>query len=335
MKVVVIGGGSTYTPELVNGFLERSDTFPLTELCLMDNNTQRLEIVGSFAQRMVAINKHPFQITLTDDQCQALNSADYVITQLRVGLMDARREDEYLAKRHALIGQETTGVGGMGKALRTIPVILQIADNIRELAPDALLVNFTNPAGLITEALSRYASDIQAVGVCNVPITAKMAMLEVIEKKMQANISPNNAQLNTLGLNHLSWHRGFYVDGEDVWNQIMDDFLTELKSADDPEWEVNTIEALQMIPNYYLQYFYYTQQKLESQNSWPPSRAEEVIEIEKGLLEQYSDQTRSTPPEELMERGGAYYSTLATQLLEAHYKDLGETHIVLDFARLG
>jgi 6-phospho-beta-glucosidase len=164
LKVAVIGGGSTYTPELVNGFLARLKKFPLHELWLMDIDQERLNIVGGFAQRMVASKGSPFKVILSTNQKESIRDADYVTTQLRVGHMEARRRDEYLGLRHGLIGQETTGVGGMGKALRTIPVILKIAQDIREVAkPGALLVNFTNPAGLVTQALSKYASDIPAV----------------------------------------------------------------------------------------------------------------------------------------------------------------------------
>jgi 6-phospho-beta-glucosidase len=328
MKVTVIGGGSTYTPELVNGFLARVNTFPLRELCLMDIQKTRLDIVAGFAQRMVSAQGSPFEVTLTTDQREAIRGASYVITQLRVGLMEARRADEYLGQRHGLVGQETTGIGGMAKALRTIPVMMSIADDIRSVAPGALLANFTNPAGLITEALARYAPDIQAVGVCNVPITAKMMMLERLETLWGTRINPERARLDTLGLNHLTWHRGFTIDGENVWDQVLEGFLDELRACEQPEWDIKTIESLQMIPNYYLQYYYYTDHKLAQQSNWPPSRADEVIEIEKDLLLEYGDPGRSTLPDDLMQRGGAYYSTLATQLINAHFNDLGETHIL-------
>ena len=329
MKVTVIGGGSTYTPELVNGFLARTDRFPLDELWLMDTDAQRLEVVGGFAQRMVAAKGGPFRVVLAMDQKTAVANATYVITQLRVGQMEARREDEYLGRRHGLIGQETTGVGGMAKALRTIPVILSIARDMQEGAqPGAMLVNFTNPAGLVTQALSKYAPQTPSVGVCNVPITAKMMILDHLEKATGEPIAPERAELNTLGLNHLSWHRGFTIDGEDVWPQVIQQFLAALRAAPEPEWNPRLIEVLQMIPNYYLQYFYYTQKKLKSQDYWPPSRAEEVIRIEKDLLAQYANPQLSEPPDDLMKRGGAWYSTVATQLLNAHYNDLSETHVV-------
>ena len=328
MKVAVIGGGSTYTPELVNGFLARMDQFPLKELWLMDIDTTRLEIVGGFARRMVEARGSPFKIVLTSNQREAIKSVSYVITQLRVGQMEARRKDEYLGKRHGLIGQETTGVGGMAKALRTIPVILKIARDMRALAPGAMLVNFTNPSGLVTQALSKYAPDVTAVGVCNVAITTKMTIIDELERATGKQIDPARTELRTLGLNHLSWHRGFSVDGEDVWPQVIEGFIAALKAEEDPEWDPRTIEALRMIPNYYLQYYYHTDKKLASQEEWPPSRAEEVIEIEKDLLSKYADTNLKEPPADLMKRGGAYYSTVATQLLNAHYNDLGETHIV-------
>ena len=328
MKIAVIGGGSTYTPELVNGFLERTTTLPVTELWLMDIDLQRLGIVGGFAQRMVQAKGEPFKVVLTDDQQAAIQDASYVITQLRVGQMPARVADEYLGLRHGLIGQETTGVGGMAKALRTIPVIMKIADDIRKFAPGALLANFTNPAGLVTQALQKYAPDIPSVGVCNVAIGTKMRIIEGLEKLTGTTISIDRTELNTLGLNHLSWHRGFKVDGVEMWPQVIEGTLEELRSDPEAEWDLRTIEVLGLMPNYYLQYFYHTDRKLKEQQKWPPSRGEEVMDIEKGLLEQYADPALVEPPADLMLRGGAYYSTVATQLLNAHYNDLGETHIV-------
>lgn len=328
MKVAVIGGGSSYTPELINGFLERLESFPMSELWLMDISQERLDIVGKFAQRMVQAAGSPFEVHLTRNQREAITGASYVSTQLRVGGMAARREDEYLGQRHGIIGQETTGVGGMAKALRTIPVILSIAKDIQEVAPGAMLVNFTNPAGLVTEALSRYAPNILSVGVCNVPITASMHMIESLQTEGEP-ITLERTRLKTLGLNHLTWHRGFTIGGEDVWSQIMQQTLDHLRSAGDKaEWDVATIESLQAIPNYYLQYFYYTDKKLAQQAQWPPSRAEQVMAIEDDLLRQYAEPERSQPPADLMKRGGAYYSTVATQLLNAHYNDLNEVHVV-------
>jgi 6-phospho-beta-glucosidase len=329
MKVAVIGGGSTYTPELVSGFIERVETFPLDELSLMDIDRERLEIVGGFARRMVTENDDPFKISLCLDQREALSGADYVITQLRVGQMPARRNDEYLGQRHGLVGQETTGVGGMAKALRTIPVVLDIAREMSEVSsPDAWLVNFTNPSGLVTQALSKYAPKIKSVGVCNVAINTKLTLLEAYRVVSGKDAALENVVLNTLGLNHLSWHRGLVVNGVDVWRDVMQGMLDALKNEEKPEWDIATLDALGMIPNYYLRYYYYTDQILAEQSHWPPSRADEVMEIEKDLLKEYGNPALIVPPENLMLRGGAYYSTVATQLLNAIHNDLGEVHVV-------
>lgn len=328
MKIAVIGGGSTYTPELVNGFLARADGLGLRELWLMDIDPARLAVVGGFAQRMAAAAGAPFRVVLTDDRRAAIAGAAYVVTQLRVGMMPARRGDEYLGQRHGLIGQETTGVGGMAKALRTIPVLLDIAADMRATAPGALLANFTNPAGLVTEALSRYAPDVPAVGVCNVGITTQMRLLDEVERLTGRRVEPERTRLNTLGLNHLTWHRGFTVDGEELWPSIMAAAVERAQTEPQPEWDAATLESLGMLPNYYLQYFYYTDHKLAEQAQWPPSRAEQVMAIEEGLLRQYADPALTAPPAELMQRGGAYYSTLATQLIDSHANDRGEVHVV-------
>jgi 6-phospho-beta-glucosidase len=216
----------------------------------------------------------------------------------------------------------------MAKALRTIPVILEIANTMQELAPGALLANFTNPAGLVTEALTRYASDILSVGVCNAGITMKMNILETLEKKLGRKISSEKAILNTLGLNHLSWHRGFTVDGEELWQVVFEEYLAMLHEDAEPDWNYDMVKTLGMIPNYYLHYFYETHKVIAEQTRWPPSRAEQVMEIEKRLLEQYADPSLEKLPEDLMKRGGAYYSTLATELIQAHYNNLSQVHVV-------
>ncbi|GAP05764.1 MAG TPA: 6-phospho-beta-glucosidase [Anaerolinea thermolimosa] len=328
MKIAVIGGGSTYTPELVKGFLELQGQLPLSELALMDIQPQRLEIVGDFCERIVEHAGAPFRITLTDNRREAIRGASYVITQLRVGFIPARREDEYLGKRHGLIGQETTGIGGMAKALRTIPVLLEITADMQALAPGAMLVNFTNPSGLVTEALTRYAPGVPAVGLCNSPITTKMGILAELEKAIGQSIDPARAELDSLGLNHLTWYRGFRVDGEDYWPQILSAYLQSLRSDPHPEWPPELIETLGMLPNSYLQYYYKTSEKLRAQENWPPSRAEQVLAIEAELLRQYADPALVSVPPDIMKRGGAWYSTLATRVINAHYNDLGQVEIV-------
>jgi len=195
MKLTVIGGGSTYTPELVGGLLARPETLPITELALMDVDEERLEVVGGFAGRMAQAAGGPFLVTLHTDRLVALEGAAFVITQFRVGQMAARREDEHLGMRHGLVGQETTGVGGFAKALRTIPVMLDAAREMGEVAPDATLVNFTNPSGLVTESLSRYAPGLRAIGLCNAPIGNVMHVAKF------AGVDPADVQIDMLGLN--------------------------------------------------------------------------------------------------------------------------------------
>jgi len=332
MKISVIGAGSTYTPELVAGFLDRHKSIGVGEICLMDIDPQRLEIVGGFAQRILQAEDSPFLLELTTDVEQAISGASYVITQLRVGMNAARREDEYLGRKHGLVGQETTGVGGMAKALRTLPVIVEIARKMSQLAPDALLANFTNPAGLVTEALVRYAPEVNSVGVCNVGITTRMDMVKELEKILGHPVSSKNVMLDTLGLNHLTWHRGLTIDGENMWPVIFENYLESLLAEEQlsgkPEWDPILIKTLGMIPNYYLHYYYETGRVLVEQQHWPPSRAEKVMKIEKDLLELYADPALNTVPEELMRRGGAYYSTLAAELVDSHHNDLGNVHVV-------
>jgi 6-phospho-beta-glucosidase len=334
MKITVIGGGSTYTPELIKGLLERSADLHLSELWLEDISSHRLEVVGGFARRMVEAHGAPFKVVLSQDQRQSIQGASYVITQFRVGMMPARIGDEYLGKRHGLIGQETTGVGGMAKALRTIPVLLKIASDMQELAPGALLVNFSNPSGLNTEALQRYAPQVPVVGVCNAALSTKMAILTHLASADPASnrpgelVAPENAFLDTLGLNHLTWYRGLKINGKQIWNQVLQAYLGLLRSTPSSEWDVQTIETLGMIPNSYLQYYYYTPHKLADQMKWPPSRGEQVMAIEMDLLREYADPQLVELPDSLMLRGGAYYSTVATRLINAHANNMAEVHIV-------
>jgi len=328
VKVAVIGGGSTYTPELIDGFLRRQAEFPLDELWLMDVDEARLHIVGNFVQRIASTRQARFKIILSTDQRAAISGADYVITQIRVGKMKARQHDEYLGKRYGLIGQETTGVGGMANALRTIPVILNVARDMISVAPEALLVNFSNPAGLVTEAIFRHAPAIQSVGVCNVAINVKMEIIEYLNKHIGSSFQPDQVQIRSLGLNHLSWFYGLEIDGKDYWPQVMHALIHEMESQVDPLFDVQTLLHLNMLPNYYLRNYYYTEKMLSSQNRWPPSRAEEVMQIESDLLKQFQEVDRNELPEEMMERGGAYYSTVATQLLNAHYNNLHQTQVL-------
>ena len=325
MKITVIGGGSTYTPELVSGLLGRAGTLPVSELCLMDISPARLEVVGGFARRMAQARGEPFRVSLSQRLDEAVQGADYVITQLRVGGLQARREDEYLGRRHGLVGQETTGVGGMAKALRTIPVVLQVAAAIRRYAPGGVLLNFTNPSGLVTEAVTRAYPDLPAVGVCNGPFSLKMEVLHFLQARGRFDGDFDAPQADILGLNHLSWCRGLTLGERDLWSEFLELYLGQADAA--LEWDRRLLETTRMVPSGYLAYFYDTAHKVAGQEQWPPSRAEAVMQIEAELLRQYAEPERSELPPGLMQRGGAYYSTVAAQIIQSHWNDLGETHI--------
>ncbi|HEX9369932.1 MAG TPA: 6-phospho-beta-glucosidase [Roseiflexaceae bacterium] len=322
MKIVVIGGGSTYTPELIDGFIARSAALPIREIWLVDPNEQRLSVVGAFAQRMVAYAGAPFDVKLTGDRRRALDGADFVITQLRVGGQAARHGDELLGRRHQLVGQETTGVGGFAKALRTVPIVLDIARDMRELAPGATLVNFTNPAGIVTEALVRHGG-VPVVGLCNNAINAQRGIAGMF------HVAPEQVQIEQVGLNHLNWIRRISIGGDDATEAVLKEYIEHLRHDEDPiHFPPFLIAALQAIPSSYLEYFYLESQVVDRQNSGVPTRAEVVMDVERRLMERYADTHLCEKPPELMERGGAYYSTAAAALIESLWSDDGAVHVI-------
>lgn len=323
MKVAVIGAGSTYTPELIQGFLAHRDSFPVDELALMDIDDRRLGIVGGFSERLLAAAGHPVRVTKTLDRQEAIRGANFVITQIRVGGQKARHEDTLLALRYRTIGQETTGVAGFAKAMRTIPAILDIARDMEELAPEAWLINFTNPSGLITEAVTRH-STVRVIGLCNGPygtINAIAASLGVPREKVWVDY---------VGLNHLSWIRRVMVDGRDVTARVVKEIANRYKAANVPEAEFSSdfVEALGMIPSSYLRYYYLRDEMVPTLAAQPKTRAQVVMEVEEKLLELYQDPSRTAVPEELSKRGGAYYSTVAVALMDAIINDRRDIHIV-------
>ena len=321
MKVAVIGGGSTYTPELVNGFIAGARELDLQEVWLMDIDLARLDIVGGYAWRMVEAAGKPFELHLTTVRDDALRDAAFVETQIRVGGMRARLRDEELGARWGLVGQETTGVGGMAKALRTVPVILSVAQDMLALCPGAWLINFANPSGLVTEAIQRYAPDVRSIGLCNGPIGIQMRLAQ------SRGVSPYEVLLDYLGLNHLSWVRGAYLHGQDVWPEFFEEYLARLERSEDatlPPWLAHALGAM---PSSYLRYYYRTAAVVEAQETRQP-RAARVMEIEQQLLARYADPDLTSLPPELMERGGAYYSTAAVNLMLALQRKRSEVHIV-------
>jgi 6-phospho-beta-glucosidase len=322
MKIVVIGGGSTYTPELIDGFIARAGVLPVREIWLVDPNEERLKVVGAFAQRMAAFANAPFKVELTGDRRRALEGADFVITQLRVGGQAARHGDELLGRRHHLVGQETTGVGGFAKALRTVPVVLDIARDMRELAPNATLVNFTNPAGIVTEALTRHGG-VPVVGLCNNAINAQRGIANMF------HVAPEQVYIEQVGLNHLNWIRRITIGGSDATAEVLKAYVEHLRHDEDEiHFPPFLLEMLQAIPSGYLEYFYLESQVVARQARGVQTRAEVVMDVERRLLERYSDPHLCEKPPELMERGGAYYSTAAAALIESLWSDDGAIHVV-------
>jgi 6-phospho-beta-glucosidase len=318
MKVVVVGAGSTYTPELIEGVINRQSTFPIDDLVLLDIDADRLDVVGGLARRMLLYGDWPGRLTLTGDLDAATEGADFVLLQIRVGGQATRYVDETLPHRFGIIGQETTGPGGFAKALRTVPVVLGIAETAaRRSAPGAWIVDFTNPVGIVTQAL--VDAGFRAVGLCNVAIGLQRTLADHLE------VDPRRVSLEHVGLNHLSWERAVSVDGTDVLPRLL---------AEEPEWladlvnlPVELIAALGSIPSYYLRYFYLTDIVLAEQLAGP-SRAENVIAIERDLLDQYRDPNLVAKPRQLEERGGAFYSEAAVQLIEGLTNGRGDVQVV-------
>lgn len=325
MKIAVIGGGSSYTPELVDGLFPRLESIPVRELWLMDPEPARLEVTAGLAQRMAEAHGAPFEVHATGDLRSAVKDARFVVTQLRVGGIQARIRDEKLGRRHNILGQETTGVGGFACALRTIPRVLEIARAMQDLAPRGFLINFTNPSGIVTEALIKHAR-IPSVGLCNVPIGMIMDVVKHVGCAME------DVELDYVGLNHLAWVRRVRVGDKDI---TADALATFIEAAAD-EWEdegvrrdmVEAMRSLGMICNGYLQYFYATQATLARQRGQEKTRGEEVVAIEESLFEKYRNRELREKPEELSKRGGAHYSTAAFHLIAAIQNDARNRQIV-------
>ncbi|WHY66713.1 6-phospho-beta-glucosidase [Neobacillus sp. SuZ13] len=325
IKIVTIGGGSSYTPELVEGFIKRYDELPISELWLVDipAGQEKLNIVGSLAKRMVEKAGLPIEVHLTLDRREALKDADFVTTQFRVGLLDARAKDERIPLKYNVIGQETNGPGGLFKGLRTIPVILEICKDIEELCPDAWLVNFTNPAGMVTEAVLRYSNIKKVVGLCNVPVGIKMRTAEMLE------VAPERVNIDFAGLNHMVFGLNVYVDGVSVLGDVIEKMADpensmSMKNIKAIDWEPDFLRGLNAIPCPYHRYYYKTSEMLEEEMraaNEEGTRAEVVKQVEKELFELYKDQNLAIKPPQLEQRGGAYYSDAACNLINSIYND--------------
>ncbi|MFD5591061.1 6-phospho-beta-glucosidase [Streptomyces griseorubiginosus] len=306
MKLTVVGGGSTYTPELIDGFARLRDTLPVEELVLVDPAAERLELVGGLARRIFARQGHPGRITTTQDLDAGVDGADAVLLQLRVGGQAARQQDETWPLECGCVGQETTGAGGLAKALRTVPVVLDIAERVRRTNPDAWIIDFTNPVGIVTRALLQAGH--KAVGLCNVAIGFQRKFARLL------GVSPADVHLDHVGLNHLTWETGVRLggpEGEDVLSKLLSEHGEAI--AADLRLPRPVLERLGVVPSYYLRYFY-AHDEVVRELGTKPSRAAEVAAMEQELLRMYGDPALDEKPELLAKRGGAYYSEAAVDL---------------------
>ncbi|MCW4359320.1 6-phospho-beta-glucosidase LicH [Bacillus altitudinis] len=325
IKIVTIGGGSSYTPELVEGFIKRYQELPVKELWLVDIEAgqEKLNIVGALAKRMVEKAGLPIEVHLTLDRRAALKDADFVTTQFRVGLLEARAKDERIPLKYGVIGQETNGPGGLFKGLRTIPVILDIVKDMEELCPDAWLVNFTNPAGMVTEAVLRYTNLKKVVGLCNVPIGIKMGIAKALD------VDVERIEVQFAGLNHMIYGLDVYLDGVSIMDQVLDELGNpnsqwSMRNIEAKNWEPSFVKGLGVIPCPYHRYYYKTKDMLEEEQKAAQekgTRAEVVQQVEHELFELYKDPDLSIKPPQLEKRGGAYYSDAACNLISSIYND--------------
>ena len=318
MKVTVVGGGSTYTPELVDGIARLRDRIDVDELVLCDPDAVRLAPVAGVSERIARRHGWTGTLTATSDLHAALDGADFVLLQLRIGGQAARHLDETIPLRCGCVGQETTGAGGFAKALRTVPVVLDIAEEVRHrAAADAWIIDFTNPVGIVTRALLDHGH--RAVGLCNVAIGFQLLFASWL------GVDPAEVKLGHAGLNHLTWIRSVEVHGDDVLPRLIEQHGEQL--ADRIGTPLRLLQTLGAIPSYYLRYFYQHDVVVGEQRG-QRTRAEEVTEIENELLEIYRDPAVDTKPELLVRRGGAFYSEAAVQLLASLWNDTGDVQVV-------
>ena len=317
IKVAVIGGGSTYTPELVSGLSGERDRIDVSELWLVDPDAERRDVVGGLAGRMLDVQKFEGRLEVTDELDRALDGADVVLLQLRVGGQAARLSDETVPLQCGCIGQETTGAGGFAKAIRTVPVVLEIAQRVRELAADdAWIVDFTNPVGIVVRAL--LDAGHRAIGLCNVAIGFQREIARIY------GVPPESVMVDQVGLNHLTWIRRVLIDGSDVMGELLQNAE---RMEDQTGLPAELIRLLGVLPSYYLRYFYEHDKVLEELHHEAP-RAQVVAEIEQDLLSLYRDPALVTKPAVLEKRGGAFYSEAATQLVGSLISGTGDVQVV-------
>lgn len=323
LKIALIGSGSTYSPELIHGFLTREDKMRVREFALMDITPERLEIVGGLIKRMCTNFKVQPEVNFYSELEPAISGADYVVTQFRVGLLPARVKDEGIPQKFGILGQETTGPGGFAKALRTIPKVLEVAKCMEKCAPNAVLVNFTNPSGIITEAVTKY-SKVKVVGLCNTPITTFKKINEVM------GFREEDVFYDFFGLNHFGMIRDIYLNGRKVSEEYFEKIMNHERMPEMLGFKFNKayVKAAGFLPVQYMQYYLHTREKTQELCSLERTRAQVLLEVDKELLVQYSDPELKTKPKGLDQRGGAWYSEAAVALMTSIETNDGNTHII-------
>ncbi len=323
LKIAVIGAGSTYTPELIEGFIVRRETLDVESIYLMDIDKKKMGIVGALTERILRKNSMNCRVVMTEKLEEAIQGAHYVLSQVRVGKLDARISDEKIPLKYDMLGQETTGAGGFMKAMRTIPVIMNIVKTMEKLAPDAWLINFANPSGLVAEAVLNNTS-IKMAGLCNCPTS----MIKDARDMVPADV--REFDYDYVGLNHLSWITGVYADGRNILPQLIENGLeiTTMKNIQEMEFQKPLLKATGGIPSSYLNYYYFRDAQIRHCKEADKTRGEVCKELEKELLEMYEDVSLVDKPALLEQRGGAYYSTAAVSLIDALENDKNEYHIV-------
>jgi 6-phospho-beta-glucosidase len=324
VKVTVIGGGSSYTPEIIEGLLSRRASLPIRELWLTDipAGKEKLDIIAALTKRMVGKFGDPFLVRTALDRQEALDGADYVLSQFRVGGLDARIRDESIPTRYGALGQETVGAGGFGKALRTIPVTLDICRDMERRCPDAFLINFTNPSGVVTEAVSKHTK-VKVVGLCNNPINIENWLADKFK------VVTSDVRVEFVGCNHLVWGNRVFVKGVDVTREALEklggDSSMSMKNIPAQEWPRDLVRSLGAFPNPYHLYYYLHDvmlaDMLEQKRAGKPTRGEEVKKVEAELFKKFQDPKLDVKPEELSKRGGALYSEAAVRLIDSIQND--------------
>lgn len=330
IKIVTIGGGSSYTPELIEGFIKRYDMFPITEICLVDivEGIDKVNTIANLARRMFEKANLKVLVTVSFNQRQALKNATYVTTQFRVGQLKARYNDEMIPAKYSELGQETNGAGGFFKAMRTIPVIEQLVQDVEDICPDAWIINFTNPAGMVSEYVNRYTNFKRFIGVCNVAIHMRNELAEL------QDIKHEDLEMHFLGLNHFIFGLNSYTNNTDITKETLNTFINSNISMNNIEfipWNKEFLENLKLIPCSYLQYFFQLKEKLNHQEiefKENKIRAQVVMDYEKELFIKYEDENLNTKPIELENRGGAYYSDVACDVLASIHNNSNKIHTV-------